>query len=166
MSDPPAIGEGPYRLQCQECHKLFESERDVRAKLSQHENIKLNHGMNSWCFNCHSIENRNKLILNEELEIGFDQSEELCAKCHGTVFRDWEKGMHGRTNGYWDKSAGEQIRLKCTECHDPHSPAFPSYVPLPGPNTLRMGEPNTAPHDERKRNPLMQWRNATPSEDH
>jgi len=158
MTEPPGIGEGAFRLSCQECHKLFPSDRDVRVRLSQHEDIHLNHGLNSWCFNCHSLEDRNKLVLEKDEEIGFDRVEELCAKCHGTVYRDWERGMHGRTNGYWDTSAGEAERLVCTQCHDPHSPAYSSYEPLPGPNTLRMGEPLQDGHDERKRNPLMQWR--------
>ena len=161
MSEPPGIGENEFRLQCQECHKLFPSDRDVRVKLSQHENIQLNHGLNSWCFNCHSLEDRNKLVIQGDEEIGYDRVEELCAKCHGTVFRDWQRGMHGRTNGYWDASLGESKRLVCTECHDPHSPAYPDYEPLPGPNTLRMGTPLQSGHDERKRNPLMQWRGTT-----
>lgn len=164
MTEPPGIGEGAFRLSCRECHKLFPSDRNVRVKLSQHESIRLNHGLNSWCFNCHSLEDRNKLVLQNDEEIGYDRIEDLCAKCHGTVFRDWERGMHGRTNGYWDASEGEQRRLVCTECHDPHSPAYPTYEPLPGPNTLRMGDPLEGAHDERKRNPLMHWR-AQPDHD-
>ena len=63
-------------------------------------------------------------------------------------------------NGYWDTSAGEQIRLKCTECHDPHVPRVPAMdplQPLPGPHTLRMGDPKSEPHlePEQPRDPLI-----------
>src|SRR5436190_5125 len=56
--------------------------------------------------------------------------------CHGPTYRDWEIGIHGRKSGYWDKRLGAAVRQDCTSCHDPHSPAFPSLTPGPGPNPL------------------------------
>lgn len=33
----------------------------------------------------------------------------LCAKCHGTIYRDWEqRGMHGRQNGFWKADASRR----------------------------------------------------------
>lgn len=61
--------------------------------------------------------------------------------------------VHGRTNGYWDTSRGEQSRRKCIECHDPHQPPFPPMRPAPGPETLRMGPQGPGGHGE-VRNPL------------
>jgi hypothetical protein len=70
--------------------------------------------------------------------IPWDQPQLLCAKCHGPVYRDWQHGSHGRLNGYWDKTRGPQIRRRCIECHDPHTPPFTPLKPAPRPNTLRM----------------------------
>jgi hypothetical protein len=52
--------------------------------------------------------------------------------------RDWEVGIHGRVNGYWNLELGEAKRQDCTSCHDPHSPAFQSIEPAPGPQPLRV----------------------------
>lgn len=160
MGDPPSTEVGGMQLSCQTCHSLFETDPQTEHELFQHEDIVLDHGLNDRCLNCHSTQDRNKLVLHGEHEIRFDQVQELCAKCHGTTFRDWEKGMHGKTLGYWDSTLGEQRRLKCTECHDPHSPAFEHIVPLPGPNSLRMGDQRLEPDAELpgKRNVLQHWR--------
>jgi hypothetical protein len=72
----------------------------------------------------------------------------LCAQCHGTTYRDWQRGMHGKTMGSWDKSSGKQRRLLCTECHNPHAPAYGRLAPLPGPRTLRMNAGDEKDHQE------------------
>ena len=113
----------------------------------------MKHGLNTWCLSCHHSENRDAFVDDRGEEIPWDQPQLLCAKCHGPVFRDWQHGAHGRTNGYWDKSQGEQTRRKCIECHDPHQPPFPPMRPAPGPNTLRMGPQGDEIHTE-VRNPL------------
>jgi hypothetical protein len=79
-------------------------------------------------------------------EIPWDQPQRVCAKCHGPVYRDWQHGSHGRTNGYWDARRGVQTRRRCIECHDPHQPPFPPLSPAPGPNTLRMGSRHAGRH--------------------
>ena len=79
-------------------------------------------------------------------EIPWDQPQRLCASCHGPVYRDWQHGSHGRSNGFWDVRQGELIRCKCIECHDPHHPPFPALEPAPGPHTLRMGKHGQAAH--------------------
>ena len=155
LSDPPEILIGGYEQRCEACHMLFESRPLAKDTLQQHTHIRLDHGLNSRCYNCHSIEDRNKLELHDGTLIPYARTVELCAKCHGPTFRDWERGTHGKTLGSWDVSSSEQRRLKCIECHDPHAPAFPPMEPLPGPNTLRMGE--RAPHAGAaagERNPL------------
>ena len=157
FSDPPTLEVGGYQQSCSECHRLFESQPDVSVTMGQHQDIVLDHGLNDRCLNCHSTKDRDKLILHGEKEIGYDQVVQLCAKCHGPTFRDWERGMHGRTAGHWDVAYGPQTRLACTQCHDPHAPAFPSLEPLPAPNTLRMGEPPSDVHapDPAKESPLL-----------
>lgn len=68
---------------------------------------------------------------NSTTEIAQADVVQLCAKCHGTIYRDWEAGVHGRQNGYWDAAKGEKTRLRCIQCHDPHSPQFKDMKPLP-----------------------------------
>ena len=60
----------------------------------------------------------------------FDESFRLCGQCHGTIYRDWRKGIHGRRRGYWN---GAKSYLLCAHCHDPHAPKFADLEPLPPP---------------------------------
>lgn len=157
MSAPPSAVIQGTELRCSECHALFDSKPVTESDLLQHGDLRFDHGMNARCFNCHSYEDRNKLILHDGSEVEFDAVEQLCAKCHGPTYRDWQVGMHGKTMGSWDSQSPDFHRLGCTECHDPHAPAFDAIAPLPGPNTLRMGEPSTHSGPARKRNPLRIW---------
>ncbi|GJM27035.1 MAG: hypothetical protein DHS20C16_34500 [Phycisphaerae bacterium] len=141
LHDPPTINIGGFDRTCMDCHKMFPPRDDPPKALAQHQNVVLNHGINKQCRNCHDTKDRNRLVLRGGETIGFNDVVTLCSKCHGVAFRDWERGAHGRTNGYWDASRGEVRRLQCTECHNPHNPRVPAMdpiVPLPGPNTLRM----------------------------
>lgn len=156
LGDPPSVVIGGYEQTCQACHMLFDSQPlEGRAELLQHTELVLDHGLNDNCYNCHSLEDRDKLILVDGSEVGFAEVVELCARCHGTTYRDWQRGMHGKTLGSWDASSGEMRRLECTECHDPHAPAFDPLAPLPGPNTLRMGHPEKG--HEHGSSPLQRW---------
>jgi len=172
LTDPPTIQNGSFRQTCSECHALFPSPEVPRETLLQHTHIVLDHGLNDRCYNCHSRENRDVLVKHGGETLPFERAAELCAQCHGTVFRDWQDGTHGRTTGSWMTDAPAQRRLKCTECHDPHSPAFPRMEPLPGPNTLRMGAQESAPHHGTPENPLEKWKAPSaaaaesPQEDH
>ncbi len=143
-----------FDKKCQDCHQLFRSNPNTPTRLNQHANIVQAHGMNDRCFNCHDLENRNLLALPGGATLTFAESARLCATCHGTTYRDWQAGTHGRTTGSWDVTSGNQRRLSCTECHDPHAPAFGPMVLLPGPNTLRMGEINRGHGGQRRHNPL------------
>lgn len=164
----PFITSGGYELSCMDCHRIFESPEVTPKRLTQHLDIKLNHGLNERCLDCHDKDNRNELVLAGGKTVPFQQVSMLCAKCHGPTFRDWQKGMHGRTNGYWDINQGEQKRLSCIECHDPHQPAFGWIKTYPGPNTLRMGDPNSKTHSEnsKKHNPLRRWSNGNKDQEH
>ena len=148
---------------CTACHALFPSPPETDRPLTQHLDIKLEHGINNRCFNCHHREDRDALVDYRGERIAYDQPQLLCGKCHGPVYRDWTHGVHGRTNGYWDVRQGKMDRKRCIQCHDPHSPAFGSLGPAPGPNTLRMGRQEAKPdlHEEQK-NPLLIYRQALP----
>ncbi len=148
--DPPILRVGSYEYRCNDCHDIFKSGTEKTENLYQHLDIKFNHGINNRCFNCHDQENRNKLVGRNGGYISYTEIPTLCSQCHGPTFRDWERGMHGKTLGSWETDNPNQRRLECSECHNPHSPAFPDYEPLPGPNTLRMGDQPTELHHERK----------------
>ena len=121
--------------------------------LMEHREIVLRHGINDRCLNCHHPDGRDAFVDGQGREIPYDQPQLLCAKCHGPVYRDWQRGVHGRSNGYWDTARGPMTRKKCIECHDPHQPPFPPMRPAPPPNTLRMGSRSPAER-EFTENPL------------
>ncbi len=154
----PQIEIAGFTYRCSDCHKLFSSPPETTRSLTQHTNIVLQHGINDRCFNCHHLTNRDAYVDDWGKEIPADKPQLLCAKCHGPVYRDWLHGAHGRTNGYWDKAMGPQVRLKCIECHDPHVPPFAPLKPAPGPHTLRMGDQHFASEHEGVPNPLRVYR--------
>jgi hypothetical protein len=150
LGDPPVVHLDGFDRTCMDCHRMFPPRENPPAQLLKHQHIVLDHGINDRCRNCHYDKDRNKLVLRGGRVIGYDEVVELCAKCHGPTFRDWQRGAHGRTNGYWDRSRGDVVRLECTECHDPHNPRVPAMDPLrplPGPNTLRMVSSKSEGHE-------------------
>ncbi len=157
LSDPPLAIINNFQRDCQDCHQIFETERVFTVQPRHHQDISMNHGMNVYCVNCHNMEDRNRLVLDGGRTTGYDQVEQLCAKCHGPTFRDWQKGMHGKTMDSWQRDTGNPRRLGCTECHDPHAPAFARMAPLPGPHTLRMGDALHSSEHVHTNNPLRRW---------
>jgi len=141
LSDPAHLQIGGDEQRCNGCHQIFAPASDRSRARTYHQEIFLNHGMNTDCLNCHHPDNREALRHLDGSEIPFAMTPETCAGCHGTVFRDWQRGTHGKTMGSWVTGSEHQTRLTCNQCHDPHSPAYPKYIPLPGPSTLRMGDP-------------------------
>jgi hypothetical protein len=135
----PVYVVGVYTYRCSDCHKIIPSPSETTRTLTQHTEIHLEHGINTRCFNCHHRTNRDAFVDDYGGEIPWSQPQVVCAKCHGPVYRDWEHGSHGRTNGFWDSRQGPQTRRRCIECHDPHQPPFAALAPAPGPRTLRMG---------------------------
>jgi hypothetical protein len=120
-----------WTYNCMECHKLFPARwhYDDRA-FNEHKDITLDHGNNRFCLNCHHPTNRNAFVDYDGSEIAQADVVQLCAKCHGTTYRDWQAGVHGRQNGFWNASLGKQTKLRCIQCHDPHSPQFKAMKPL------------------------------------
>ena len=155
MGDDATTEIEGFNRNCMDCHEIIDSQ-PKSVGLLQHEDIKMSHGLNGRCVNCHDPKNRDKLTLRDGKQVGFSESPMLCAQCHGTTYREWQRGVHGKTLGYWDATKGESKKLACVECHDPHSPSYAPMAPLPAPNTLRMGNPpSVTPHAVHgKRSPL------------
>jgi len=144
---------GRFSLRCNECHRSLPIPYVEGKSWTNHSNIRMAHGINKRCLNCHHPANREAFVDDDGNEIPWDQPQAVCSKCHGPVYRDWENGAHGRSNGYWDQTRGTQVRLKCIQCHDPHSPRFPQLASTPGPHSLRVHPHARTSHDE-FRNPL------------
>lgn len=162
MTDPPRIKVEGVTESCNACHQIFKSAHPARTAPSFHTDIRLRHGLNDRCVNCHDAENRERLTLRDGTSIPFADTPQLCSQCHGTVFRDWQRGTHGKTLGSWVTNSPDLRRLNCNECHDPHSPRYEPYTPLPGPDTLRMGSQSRSPHHGQtgRQSPLQHWLHA------
>lgn len=120
---------------CRACHgpeKDFPVNFKRREDILVHTNIRLNHGgIRLWCLDCHHPDNRNYLLpLSDGKVIEFEQSYLLCGKCHGTIYRDWRDGIHGKRTGSWN---GAKNYYLCITCHDPHNPKFKPMAPMPPP---------------------------------
>lgn len=121
-----------WTYNCMECHQLFPARwRYDDRPFNEHKDIVLDHGNNRFCLNCHHASNRNAFADYDGAEIAQADVVKLCAKCHGTIHRDWQAGVHGRENGFWKADLGEKTKLRCIQCHDPHSPRFKAMKPLP-----------------------------------
>jgi hypothetical protein len=120
-----------WAYNCMQCHKLLTARWHYDRPLNEHKDIEFEHGNNRFCLNCHHPTNRNAFVDYDGSEIAQKDVVQLCAKCHGTIYRDWNAGVHGRENGFWQTALGEKAKLRCIQCHDPHSPKFKSVKPLP-----------------------------------
>jgi hypothetical protein len=120
-----------WTYNCMECHKLLPARWHYDRPMAEHQDVKLEHGNNRFCLNCHHATNRNAFADYDGSEIAQADVVQLCAKCHGPIYNDWQAGVHGRSNGYWDASQGTKTKLRCIQCHDPHQPKFQPMKPLP-----------------------------------
>ena len=138
--------------QCMDCHTALEAKWHYERPMAEHQNITLNHGVNRFCLNCHHPENRNVYVDYDGSEIPAEAVVQLCGKCHGPTYRDWEAGVHGRRNGHWDPKKGKQTRLICIQCHDPHAPAFKAFKPMPPPSYPARAPGGKVPDDSTSTN--------------
>lgn len=138
--DARAVRKVPRRMTfddmaCSMCHDPEEPLAGNPVKKGEfHETIRLDHGRNTRCFNCHHNQRLDFLSDYDGSPIPFKKVETLCAKCHGPIFRDWGKGAHGRRRGHWDSKKGRRRTEVCIACHDPHSPAFKDLDAAPAPH--------------------------------
>jgi hypothetical protein len=128
MVPKPPFTEGIYP--CSQCHASMPVNTQ-RRELSFHTEIQLQHATKQrWCLDCHNPTNRDVLRLANGDTVPFEKLYNLCGQCHGTTFRDWKVGLHGKRTGMWN---GEKMYRLCVNCHNPHSPRFKQLEPLPPP---------------------------------
>lgn len=126
-----------FTYECSSCHQHFELLEQKHERVAEHTTITLRHGENDRCANCHHPEDVRSLVTHDGSKIDPAHSEQLCKKCHGPKHRDWQAGVHGRQNGYWDLNLGPSVKSTCVSCHDPHAPTFLGLKPAPGPKEDR-----------------------------
>jgi hypothetical protein len=115
--------ERAQHVACDTCHG------EIREK--QHAKIVLHHAEEQrGCLDCHDAEDRDKLHLSNGTKIAFEESFKLCGQCHGTQYRDWRTGLHGKRTGEWN---GRREYRLCVACHWPHEPRFAPMKPTPPP---------------------------------
>jgi hypothetical protein len=116
---------------CATCHTVPLAAMKSPAagdRRSAHWSVALQHAAPSVmaCTTCHAASNLNVLRTLEGTAVEFDHAYELCAQCHAKQRADWEGGAHGKRVAGWTPP---RVVYNCTECHDPHRPAFPSRWP-------------------------------------
>jgi hypothetical protein len=126
------VSGSPVGVSCITCHgtgkaNAFVHEKDVPEDF--HGKMKVAHGTTT-CYSCHDKDDRTKLHLADGSKLGFDQSQMLCAQCHGVQHRDYTKGSHGGMTGYWDLRRGPRDRNSCLNCHSPHTPKYAKVRPV------------------------------------
>jgi hypothetical protein len=125
----PPFSEGIFP--CSSCHAGMDVNTKKRELKEEHTCIKLHHAESArWCLDCHDPRNRDKLKLANGDLIDFTESYLLCGQCHGTNYRDWKAGIHGKRTGYFD---GKKMYYLCVDCHSPHDPKFKPLKPEPPP---------------------------------
>lgn len=125
-----------------QCHDARQPNPTPRALAIFHTGRHVAHGPAlHWCDDCHAIDAADHLVaLDGTTPIAFDDSDQLCAQCHGEKHRDWSEGIHGLSTGAW---RGTVRRRTCTACHDPHTPGRIELEALPPPAL----DPRVAPEE-------------------
>ncbi|MGW8288002.1 MAG: hypothetical protein ACWGOD_07130 [Desulfobulbales bacterium] len=149
---PPPFSEGIFP--CSDCHADMEVNPKRRKLTEEHTEISemFNHASEQrWCLDCHNPDDRDKLRLANGDLVSFKESYYLCGQCHGTIFRDWKAGIHGKRTGEWN---GKKEYRLCVHCHNPHNPRFKPLKPMPPPNRPQEIKYQKLPDKDLPRNPL------------
>jgi hypothetical protein len=125
----------PIRVSCQSCHSQRVSKPlpSVAAELREfHVGLTLQHGTLA-CTSCHQQGDAMALHLASGERIPIADALRLCAQCHGSQYRDYQRLAHGGASGYWNRALGPSVRNHCVDCHDPHAPRYPGTMPVLAP---------------------------------
>lgn len=137
----------PILARCNSCHadhiKAPYARRPTDLK-EFHVGKAFAHGTMA-CISCHDVQDRERLHLVDGTSIPLAEVQQLCGQCHGLQARDYAHGAHGGMNGYWDLSRGPRTRNGCVDCHNPHTPKYPSYAPVQKPRDRFLDGPHSSP---------------------
>jgi hypothetical protein len=126
----------PVTIACATCHAARRAKGRLPERAEQlagpHAGLSLEHG-GLACAACHDASDTTSLHLADGRKLPLAEAQQLCSQCHGLQARDYAHGAHGGMRGYWDLSRGPRERNACVSCHDPHTPAYPQYLPMPAP---------------------------------
>lgn len=140
-------GAQKMRVTCVVCHSLREDQPlpiDESALNEFHVGLSFVHG-DLACASCHTPGIQDTLHLATGQEIPMLQAIRLCAQCHGSQWRDYQRGAHGGMLGYWDLSRGSRTKNHCVDCHDPHAPKFIGGRPVLAPRDRFLEAPEDEP---------------------
>lgn len=131
-------------LDCNVCHATKPPDLTTRHSRDLnlfHQGLMIDHGALS-CITCHNpVDGYATLHLADGRSLPYPEVMQLCAQCHGTQYRDYQRGSHGGMTGFWDLQAGPRERNNCVDCHDPHAPKYPEVMPAPGPRDRFLTPP-------------------------
>lgn len=116
---------------CSTCHTTRPPNHQNKAVNSLdefHRGMAFSHGTVS-CLSCHNPSDYDSLQLADGSRVDFTDVMTLCGQCHGPQMKDYEHGVHGGLNGYWNLTRGPQQKNNCVDCHNPHTPQFPKMQP-------------------------------------
>ncbi len=119
--------------QCHPCHphKQKEFMSTKSTTLIEHKNIQIEHGrFEILCQHCHNVNDSNYLRAHASGPSSFQNSSNVCERCHADRYRDWVEGIHGRRVGSWNQ---QKAQLHCIDCHSPHDVAFKPMKASPPP---------------------------------
>ena len=126
---------------CSSCHDapLRETRIGDIDNRKSHMDIQLKHAADAImnCQTCHNYQDMQSLVLLNTESLDFNHSYQLCSQCHFEQAQDWAGGAHGKRLAGWQ---GRRVVFNCTDCHNPHSPAFDKRWPVRFPHIPRNGK--------------------------
>lgn len=123
----------PSRIPCITCHRRVSvkpEQAGVERGTRFHAGIRLAHG-GLTCRSCHQLPDLEGFALADGRPVAYPAAMRLCGQCHAQRLNEYERGVHGGMNGYWDLSRGPRTRNHCLDCHNAHAPAIPRMTPAP-----------------------------------
>jgi hypothetical protein len=121
------------RKDCARCHKPGqEPYRDEALPPGKdaHWDVDLHHAGDMDCFACHKKEDPTKLVSVIDTNACLETAYLHCGSCHKDQYHSWLGGAHGKRVTGWN---GVRIVKNCTGCHNPHSPARGTTLPIAQP---------------------------------